>query len=261
MKKLFGFFFFLMPVAAMVCACGGKDGDSNNENGSATECDTAIAMKEYREVNGDFHKTYLVANVDDHANVYKPKVDPAKALIVISKREYRLYVYEMGADTTLAATFPVCYAINPGPKSGEGDNKTPECTLQNPFHVSQIVDASTWCFDFNDGRGPILAFGNWFIRLDLSQSFPDNPALASNRSIGIHGSTGNEKSVPGRDSHGCVRMYDKDLDTLHDNYVAEGTTVVIKGIDEKKWPFEVKAEKALGDKYVAAKPGNPLLSK
>lgn len=200
----------------------------------------------------DFNKTYLKAELNDEAAIYKKHVDSAKALIVVSKREYRLYVYETGADTTLAASFPICYALNPGPKTKEGDNCTPECTMHAPFHVSEIKDASTWVFDFGDGRGSILAFGHWFMRLDLSQSFPDNPALATNRSIGIHGSTGNEASIPGRDSHGCIRLLDRDLDTLHDNYIGVGTTVVVKGIHTPKLPFELKAEKALGEDYHAA---------
>lgn len=202
---------------------------------------------------GAFHKSYIVACVDDHSHVYKEKVDPAKALVVISKREYRLYVYEAAADTTLAATFPVCYALNTGQKTKDGDSCTPECTMANPFHVSEINNAAAWTFDFDDGRGPILAFGKWFIRLDLSQSFPDNPLVAKNRSIGIHGSTGNERSIPGRDSHGCVRLRDADLVLLHDNYVAKGTTVVIKPFDTGKLPFELKAEKALGEQYIPAR--------
>ena len=118
------------------------------------------------------------------------------------------------------------------------------------------MDAKTWCFDFQDGRGMIAAFGDWFLRLDLSNSFPDNPKLAANRSIGLHGSTGNEMSVPGRDSHGCVRLLDADIAFLHDHYIQLGTQVVIKGINEKKWPFEVKAQQRLGDKYKAPTPGN-----
>lgn len=225
-----------------------------------TDATDEIPTREYTVNYDAASKTYIVADINDEAAIYTPKVDPKKALIVISKREYRLYVYETGADTTLAASFPVCYAKNPGQKSKQGDNSTPECTMKNPFKVSEIKDASTWMHDFQDGRGDIPSYGHWFCRLDLSKSFPDNEAVAKNRSIGIHGSTSNEPSVPGRDSEGCIRLRDADIITLHDNYIGVGTQVVVKSIKTGKLPFELKAEKALGDKYKAARRGNPLFN-
>lgn len=235
----------------------GPGKDAKKQEVVATDATSEVPTKEYSISDPGFDKTYLVADLDDNMAVYKENVDPSKALIVISKREYRLYVYETGADTTLAASFPVCYAKNPGQKSREGDNSTPECSMSNPFHVSEIKAASEWTHDFGDGRGEVLAYGDWFIRLDLSKSFPDNEAVAKNRSIGIHGSTNNEASVPGRDSGGCIRLRDQDLNVLR-KYVDKGTTVVIKPISEGKLPFEVKAEKALGEKYKGASIGNPI---
>ena len=104
-------------------------------------------------------------------------------------------------------------------------------------------------FFFGDGRGQIKAYGDWFIRLKLTGS------LAGNRSIGIHGSTNNEASVPGRDSEGCIRLRDADIITLHDLYAQVGQKVLIKGVGERKLPFEEKAEAALGNKYVAPTAG------
>lgn len=270
MKKIYTLFILLAASVVLLnmTSCGTRE-KTNEEGGQPssdkadesvinTDATDAIPMLEFSINEGEFHKTYNVADIDDGAAIYKEHVDPDHALIVVSKREYRLYVYETGADTTLAASFPVCYALNTGQKTKDGDSCTPECTMQTPFHVSEIKDASTWEFDFEDGRGKIPAFGHWFIRLDLSKSFPDNEKVAKNRSIGIHGSTGNEASVPGRDSHGCIRMFDPDLLTLHDNYVGVGTTVVVKPYDQGKLPFELKAEKALGDKYKAAHRGNRL---
>lgn len=240
---------------------GGAEGDAG-ENDSIVHGDSAteIATRTL-EINEEmFHKKYLVADINDARHIYKEKVKPENVLVVISKREYRLYVYDTQADTTLAASFPICYALNTGQKTGNGDNCTPHCDLKHPFHVSEIKDASTWCFDFEDGRGMIKAFGNWFIRLDLSGSFPNDPAVAANRSIGIHGSTGNEPSVPGRDSHGCVRMLDEDLCLFHDNYASVGMPVVIKPFKQAKLPFELRAEQALGDKYQPAKLGHPAFA-
>lgn len=244
-------------------ANGGSEGNAEGEEGdSIVQADADVPTREYTVDEGSFHHTYLVADQMDEKHIYKQNVNKDNCFIVISKKEYRLYVYEAAAeDTTLVASFPVCYAIEPGPKEGEGDNSTPECGMNNPFRMCELKDASTWCFDFGDGRGPILAFGSWFLRLDLSQSFPDNPTLAANRSIGIHGSTGNAVSVPGRDSHGCVRMLDEDLIILHDSYAQLGTPVIIKGIKENKYPFEVTAQEKLGDEYKAPQKGNPVFNK
>ncbi|MBQ1582906.1 MAG: L,D-transpeptidase [Prevotella sp.] len=45
--------------------------------------------------------------------------------------------------------------------------------------------------------------------------------------IGIHGSTNNESSVPGRGSEGCIRLRDDDLIQLKENYAFVGMKVVI----------------------------------
>lgn len=263
----------LLAAALTISACGNgsnkdnaeatdaaDDATATTETLEASETPEGVPTREYTIDEDGFHHTYLVADQRDERHIYKNAVNRDACFFVISKKDYRLYVYEQqGQDTLLVATFPVCYAIKPEAKQGEGDNKTPECGMDNPFHISEINDASGWPFDFGDGRGSVLAFGDYFMRLDLTQSFPDNPALAHNRSIGIHGSTNNASSVPGRDSHGCVRMLDEDLVTLHDKYAQVGTMVVIKPITQGKLPFELAARDRLGDRYVAPTPGNPLL--
>ena len=47
------------------------------------------------------------------------------------------------------------------------------------------------------------------------------------KGIGIHGSTNNENSVPGRGSEGCIRLRNKDLDELKAKYAFVGMRVVI----------------------------------
>jgi lipoprotein-anchoring transpeptidase ErfK/SrfK len=47
------------------------------------------------------------------------------------------------------------------------------------------------------------------------------------KGIGIHGSTNNESSVPGRGSEGCIRLLNNDLDTLKANYAFVGMKVVV----------------------------------
>ena len=196
-------------------------------------------------------KTYLVYDVCDSMQVYKDplKVPKANCFFVISKREYRLYVYErVGKDTLLVAHYPICYAKNPENKERVGDMKTPECEMKNPFTISQIADASSWKLDFGDGRGNIPSYGNWFLRL----------VTPGHKGIGIHGSTNNSASVPGRDSEGCIRLRDNDIQHLKQHYAQVGTRVIVKSIKQGKYPFEVKAEKALGGKYVPQRKGYVL---
>ena len=186
-------------------------------------------------------KTYHVYNYNDSIRVYKKSgVQRQNCFFVISKREYRLYVYEKVAnDTVLVAHYPVCYGKNAGNKTKRGDMSTPESTLKKPFTISQIQDASTWTHDFKDGRGNMLSYGAWFMRL----STPPHTG------IGIHGSTNNEPSVPGRDSEGCIRLRDTDIIHLKTNYAQVGTKIIIKSIKQGKLPFEQRAERALGTRY------------
>lgn len=142
--------------------------------------------------------------------------------IVMSKKDYYLYVYERRGDNcVMLARYDCAFALNCGNKQKEGDMKTPVCSdMSHPFSISQICDASNWHHDFKDGRGNILAYGDWFLRLDIG---------TSNRSIGIHGSTNNEVTVPGRASEGCIRLKDKDIRDLKENYARVGMKVYIKG--------------------------------
>ena len=240
----------ILFLAVSFTACSGCGDGSGDGSGAASDADstlvdltTDIPMKEIVASNG---RTYNVADITDEMTVYKEQVDRSRCLFVISKKEYRLYVYEVvDADTLLVAHFPVCYARNAEAKTASGDMCTPECTIDNPFRISQIQDASTWCHDFGDGRGSILSYGAWFLRLET-------PGFSG---VGIHGSTNNAESVPGRDSEGCIRLRDADLLTLHDLYAEVGVPVVIKSISMDKFPFEQHAQDALGEQYKAAKRG------
>ena len=185
----------LVIVAALIMtACGGRANTSNVDNQSA---DTIP---------------------EEQPLVFGQLVNRDSCFIVINKTELHLSVYEQqGSDTVLLARYPVCVGKNFGPKEKSGDMKTPECTFDNPFSITQIQPASTWVHDFGDGRGSIQAYGNWFMRLKT-------PGFSG---IGIHGSTNNENSVPGRDSEGCIRLLNNDLDELKSNYAFVGMKVII----------------------------------
>ena len=180
----------------------------------------------------------IVTYRPDTARVYyNGEIDLDKTFIVISKKNLQLSVYvDLGkGDTTLVARYPVCLSRKKGQKEGSGDMKTPESEPGEPFHIKQIQDASDWKHDFGDGRGEILSYGHWFMRLETPFS-----------GIGIHGSTNNEDKMPGRDSEGCIRLRDSDLNHLHDNYAHVGMPVIIKAEDQGDLPFEAKAQKSEG---------------
>ena len=154
----------------------------------------------------------------DTATIYSDVVNKNNCFILISKPEYRLYVCEVvDGDTIKRVHYPVCVGKAKGQKQKKGDMKTPECTFENPFSITEIVDASKWTHDFGDGRGSILSYGNWFMRLKTP----------GHSGIGIHGITNNESSVPGRGSEGCIRLRDDDLIQLKENYAFVGMKVVI----------------------------------
>ena len=155
--------------------------------------------------------------------------DKNSEFIVVSKKDLRLTVYaRSGNDTVALAAYPVCMGKNKGQKQGKGDMRTPESPADKPFSITRIQDASTWKHDFGDGRGSILAYGHWFMRLDTP----------GHSGIGIHGSTNNENTVPGRASEGCVRLLDKDIIQLKEKYARVGMPVIIKAEDQGPLPFE-----------------------
>ena len=155
------------------------------------------------------------------------------AFIVVSKLEQRLSVYDSNkaGDTVLVAQFPCCMGKNKGNKQRRGDMRTPESPQGKPFKITMIQDASTWRHNFHDGRGNIKAYGHWFLRL----------ATPGHKGIGIHGSTGNEHTVPGRASEGCIRLLDKDIITLKQHYAYVGMPVIIQAEQEAPLPWEPRA--------------------
>ena len=191
-------------------ACSNNHGETSAPEAEITAADTVASAN-----------TALYAEMQQRDNCF----------IVISKLEQKLYVCEaIENDTVRIAEYPVCLGKNMGPKQKKGDMKTPECTWEQPFSITQIQDASTWVHDFGDGRGAILSYGHWFMRL-LTPGFSG---------IGIHGSTNNEDSVPGRASEGCIRLRDDDLLLLKEQYAYKNMKVIIKGEEEGLNPFEQK---------------------
>ena len=165
-----------------------------------------------------------------------PAKPTGKAFIVISKKDLKLRVYDRNAagDTIIVAQYPCCRGKNKGNKQKRGDMRTPESPKGKPFKITMIQDASTWRHDFKDGRGNIKAYGHWFLRLETP----------GHSGIGIHGSTNNEKSVPGRASEGCIRLLDGDIILLKKNFAYVGMPVIIQGETDGPLPWEERARHA-----------------
>lgn len=213
MKK--SLFLIVDAVLMMAIAGCGNNSDGGN-NGSGRETETAPQEQ---------------AVAEQYKDLYNGDYDKSQTFIVISKKDLKLTVYApVGTDTLPVAQFPVCLSRNKGPKEKEGDMRTPESEPGPPFTIEQIQPASDWTHDFGDGRGAILAYGDWFLRL----------ATPGHKGIGIHGSTGNENTVPGRDSEGCIRMRDPDIITLKEQYARVGMPVIIKQEEQGLKSFEVK---------------------
>ncbi len=206
-----------------------SDNGATATAGNETQADITLAADTTAAKDGNGFRPDTALTYDAGANY-----DRNKTFIVISKKELRLKVYAVeGADTLLMARYPVCLSRALGQKQGSGDMRTPESEPGKPFSIKQIQDASDWHHDFGDGRGSILSYGHWFLRLET----PFN-------GIGIHGSTGNEDKMPGRDSEGCIRLRDQDIIHLKENYARVGMPVIIKGETQGALPFESRLKNA-----------------
>lgn len=230
--------FSSFPFFLYSCSCSGdskKEKDKENTEAVADEED------EDSEEEAEASEDSEASKPSDPRSrkYYSGAVNKENTFIVISKKNLNLSVYAgVGGDTVLVARYPVCLSKNKGQKEGSGDMRTPESEPNEPFTITEIKDASTWCHDFGDGRGQILAYGAWFLRLSYGSG------------IGIHGSTNNRWSIPGsgeavpqgktlgRDSEGCIRLLDEDIIHLHNNYAFVGQKVIIKKETQDALPFE-----------------------
>lgn len=217
---LFSSFLLALPL---FLACGNSVASSKDvqETPDAAEVDLAQIPQDEPEEVGDMPLTRGI--MYDEAMIRK------NCFSVVSKKHFVLNVYEVQErDTVLLASYPVCVGLNPGNKKSLGDKRTPESGIIRGFPITEILPSHTWKHDFGDGRGSILSYGAWFMRLGT-------PGF---RSIGIHGSTNNESSVPGRDSEGCIRLRDKEIIHFHNQYAFQGMMVYVLSEDEDYHSFE-----------------------
>ena len=242
----------MMTALLALMACGGSasagdeqtgDNSSVDANGQVVETESVTAAETLLPFSDESIHEHVVMDYgkravrsDKDVRISRPELVKNKknCFIVMSKKDFYLYVYEpQGKDTVLIARYDCCFSSKKGNKERKGDMKTPHCTMKNPFSISQLADASTWHHDFGDGRGNIKAYGDYFLRL----------VTPGHSGIGIHGSTNNAESVPGRASEGCIRLLDADIIDLRKNYAFVGMKVVNKAEDVDDLPFEIHAMK------------------
>ena len=110
--------------------------------------------------------------------------------IVIDKPNTRLYIVNLFGDTL--SDYRVCASLKRGQKQKADDWRTPE----GNFGIVGVYNSTDWTYkDTND-----KCYGPFFISLITPRFW----------GIGIHG-TNSPSSVPGRRSHGCIRMHNEDI--------------------------------------------------
>lgn len=124
---------------------------------------------------------------------YPPGVMPYTRHVVIDKGRRRLSL--VNPHGVVLEKFAVCSSVNRGQKRKKDDCKTPEGT----FKIIGIYNSTDWTYKDTGQK----AYGPYFIHLYTAPFF----------GIGIHG-TNAPYSVPGRSSHGCVRMVNDNIRLL-----------------------------------------------
>ncbi len=212
-----------------------QSGEANQKRDKDKSIDAPFPYSDastYEQVVIDYGKRAVRLVPDERISLPGLMKHREKCFIIMSKKDYYLYVYEaQDGDTVMLARYDCAFGLKKGNKQKRGDMRTPNSTMAVPFTISQLADASTWRHDFGDGRGNIKAYGNYFLRL----------VTPGHSGIGIHGSTNNEVSVPGRASEGCIRLRDADIDDLRRNFAFLHMKVIIKDEKADDLPFERRA--------------------
>ena len=173
----------------------------------------------------------LIERLDDKVSIAPGRLSMTRN-IIINKRETRLYVVNMFGDTL--ATFPICCSRNRGQKRGTDDCRTPEGT----FSIIGVYNSTNWRYKGTGSK----CYGPYFISV-LTPGF---------WGIGIHG-TNSPGSVPGRSSHGCIRLHNENIVKLV-KMVDKDTKITILPDDpdaERKEIAKIRASYVPSQKIVA----------
>jgi len=135
--------------------------------------------------------------------------------LYIDKGKMQMTLFSAGNKPLMV--FPVGIGMTAGNKRSAYDGRTPE---GDDFTVQRIQNFSHVTFDYQDGKGPVYAYGPWFFRLKTGW-----------KSIGIHG-TDRPWTIGKRDSHGCIRMYNEDLVKLKPRVYVGMKVVIVPGAED-----------------------------
>lgn len=147
--------------------------------------------------------------LEDNYSIAPGKMKMTRNLI-INKRKMRLYVVNIFGDTL--AHYPICASANRGQKRGKDDMRTPE----GNFTIAGVYNSSDWRYKGTGSK----CYGPFFISVNTPGFY----------GIGVHG-TNAPGSVPGRRSHGCIRMHNEDIVVVR-KLVDKDTRIIILPDDE-----------------------------
>lgn len=122
-----------------------------------------------------------------------PGVMPYYRNVIVDKQKRRLQVVTPHGD--VVDQFSVCASRNRGQKRRKDDCKTPEGT----FQIIGIYNSTDWTYKDTGQK----AYGPFFVHLNTHPFY----------GIGIHG-TPSPGSIPGRSSHGCIRVLNDNVKRL-----------------------------------------------
>lgn len=113
--------------------------------------------------------------------------------ITVDKPRCRVYLLTVFNDTLLR--YGVCASRNRGQKKTADDCRTPEGT----FKIHGVYNSTDWTYKDTDSK----CYGPFFIHLKTPRFY----------GIGLHG-TNAPGSIPGRSSHGCMRLLNDNISVL-----------------------------------------------
>lgn len=176
-------------VVTMLCLIVGMPDVSASAPFVPELYDAVSAYKDTQPVKLPKPDKSVYESLDDEY-AYPPGFMPFPLDVVINKDKRRLSLVTRHGDEV--ARFPVCSSRNRGQKRRKDDCKTPEGT----FEIIGIYNSTDWTYKDTGQK----AYGPFFVHLYTAPFF----------GIGIHG-TNAPYSVPGRSSHGCIRMHNESI--------------------------------------------------
>ncbi|HOY83713.1 MAG: L,D-transpeptidase [Candidatus Cloacimonetes bacterium] len=182
-------------------------GQPANSTGKAEKATTVQAQNGL--VTEDGALSVLPANTDslEAWKNRKPRHITDGYYIIIKKTDHKLHLYK---DGVLLKTYPVATGKNNKDKSRIGDLATPE----GHFKIDSISASSKWRYTSPEtGRksGPGV-YGPWFFAVNTRSGTFSGKSWTG---IGIHG-TSSPSSIGKFVSHGCIRLYSKDITEIRE---------------------------------------------